>query len=85
MIESFLTKEQVVPINSRPVYSQLSFTLYTLSLEKYTGKNYSELLEETIYDPLSLVNSGVSPGDTEKAAIPPGVSGWGSDYGFNAP
>ncbi|KAL2798300.1 beta-lactamase/transpeptidase-like protein [Aspergillus keveii] len=85
MIESFLTKEQVVPINSRPVYSQLSFTLYTLSLEEYTGKNYSELLKETIYDPLSLVNSGVSPGDTEKAAIPPGVSGWGSDYGFNAP
>ncbi|KAJ0421932.1 beta-lactamase/transpeptidase-like protein [Aspergillus carlsbadensis] len=85
MIESFLAKEQVVPVNFRPVYSQLSFTLYTLCLEEYTGKNYSQILEETIYGPLNLVNSGVSPGDTEKAAIPPGVSGWGSDYGFNAP
>ncbi|KAL2853056.1 beta-lactamase/transpeptidase-like protein [Aspergillus pseudodeflectus] len=85
MIESFLTKEQVVPINSSPLYSQLSCTLYTLCLGEYTGKNYSQNLEETIYEPLSLVNSGVSPGDIEKAAIPPGVSGWGSDYGFNAP
>jgi actin-related protein 6 len=83
MIESFLTKEHAVPINSRPVYSQLSFTLYTLCLEEYSGKNYSQILEETIYGPLNLVNSGVSPGDTERAAIPPGVSGWGSDYGFN--
>ncbi|KAL2852472.1 beta-lactamase/transpeptidase-like protein [Aspergillus pseudoustus] len=85
MIESFLTKEQVVPINSRPIYSQASFTLYTLCLEAQTGKNYSQILEEIIYKPLNLVNSGVSPGDTEKAAIPPGISGWGSDYSFNAP
>ncbi|KAL2812086.1 beta-lactamase/transpeptidase-like protein [Aspergillus granulosus] len=85
MIESLFTKEQVVPINSKPVYSQLSFTLYTLCLEAHTGKHYSQILEETIYNPLNLTNSGVSPGDTEKAAIPPGVSGWGSDYGLNAP
>ncbi|KAL3461088.1 beta-lactamase/transpeptidase-like protein [Aspergillus heterothallicus] len=61
MVESFLTEDQVVPINSRPI------------------------LGDTVYKPLNLLNTGVSPGDTDKAAIPPGVSGWGSDYGFNAP
>ncbi|CBF73401.1 hypothetical protein AN7860.2 [Aspergillus nidulans FGSC A4] len=85
IINSFLTKEPVAPINSRPIYSQLSFTLFTLCLEAHTGKNYSQLLDEAVYKPLNLVNSGVSPGTTERAAVPPGISGWGSDYGFNAP
>ncbi|KAL4780831.1 beta-lactamase/transpeptidase-like protein [Aspergillus varians] len=85
LLDYLLSKEQVVPINSKPVYSQLSFTLFTLCLEAHTGKNYSQILEETIYKPLSLFNSGVSPGNTERAAIPPGVNGWGTDYGFNAP
>ncbi|KAL2868694.1 serine hydrolase domain-containing protein [Aspergillus lucknowensis] len=85
IIEAILSKDPVVPLNAKPIYSQLSFTLYTLCLEAHTGKNYSQLLDETIYSPFNLLNSGVSPGDTEKAAVPPGVSSWGSDYGFNAP
>ncbi|KAL4777551.1 beta-lactamase/transpeptidase-like protein [Aspergillus nidulans var. acristatus] len=85
MIESLLSKEPVAPINSRPIYSQLSFTVFALCLEAHTGKNYSQTLDEIIYKPLNLVNSGVSPGTTERAAVPPGLSAWGSDYGFNAP
>jgi actin-related protein 6 len=85
MIESLLSKEPVAPTNSRPIYSQLSFALFTLCLEAQTGKNFSQILDETIYKPMNLVNSGVSPGTTERAAVPPGSSGWGSDYGFNAP
>jgi actin-related protein 6 len=85
LIQNLLSKEQVVPINSRPIYSQLSFTLFTLCLEAHTGMNYSQMLDETIYKPLNLVNSGVSPGNTERAVIPPGANGWGTDYGFNAP
>ncbi|KAL2821736.1 beta-lactamase/transpeptidase-like protein [Aspergillus cavernicola] len=54
-----LYKDQVVPINSRPVYSQLSFTIYTLCLEAHTGKNYSQILQETIYKPLNLLTSGL--------------------------
>ncbi|KAL4884376.1 beta-lactamase/transpeptidase-like protein [Aspergillus karnatakaensis] len=85
IIEGLLSKEQIVPFNSRPVYSQLSFTIFALCLESHTGKSYSQLLDETIYNPLSLESSGVSPGNTDRAAVPPGISGWGSDYGFNAP
>ncbi|KAL4747557.1 hypothetical protein BDW72DRAFT_196634 [Aspergillus terricola var. indicus] len=85
MIESLLSKEPVAPINSRPIYSQLSFTVFALCLEAHTGKNYSQTLDEIIYKPLNLVNSGVSPGTTERAAVPPGLSAWGSDYGLNAP
>jgi CubicO group peptidase (beta-lactamase class C family) len=72
-------------VNTRPVYAQLSFLLISLVLEDVTGKNFSTLLHETIFDPLDLPNTGVSPGDTEKAVIPPGSSSWGSDYGLVAP
>ncbi|KAH1322459.1 hypothetical protein KXX47_001097 [Aspergillus fumigatus] len=78
IIESLLSKETVAPISSRPIYSQLSFILFTLALEAHTGKNYSQILDETIYEPLDLVNSGVSPGATQRAAVPPGLSGWGA-------
>ncbi|KAL4929264.1 serine hydrolase domain-containing protein [Aspergillus undulatus] len=84
-IQRLLDIEQVVPTNSRPIYSSLSFAIFTLCLEAHTGKNYSQILEETIYEPLNLVNSGVAPGDTVRAVIPPGVSQWGSQYGINAP
>lgn len=85
MIESLLTTDQVVPPNSNPVYSQLSFAIYTLCLEAHTGENYSQLLDETIYKPLNLLSSGISPGDTDRAAVPLGLTSWGSDFGFNAP
>lgn len=76
---------QVSPPNARPSYSSFSFTLLALCLEAHLGMNYSQLLEDTILGPLNLRNSGASPGDTERAAIPPGFSGWGTDYGLNAP
>ena len=50
------------------------------------GLTYSELLDKFIINPLGLENSGPSPGDDEKAVIPPGDEvGWGTDYGINAP
>jgi actin-related protein 6 len=85
MIEIPLSKELVVPANSRPTYSQLSFTIFRLCIEAHTGKNYSQTMGETIYKQLNLINSGVSPGDTGRAAIPPGESSWGSDYRLNVP
>jgi len=59
--------------------------VFALCLEKATGKNYTQLLEETVIQPLNLTNTGVSPGDSDKAVIPPGMSSWGSDMGYNAP
>lgn len=71
---------------SRPIYSQVSFTLIIFALGEVTGKNYSQLLDELVNQPFGLKNTGVSPGDDDKAVIPPGdSSSWGSDYGYNAP
>ena len=56
---------------SRPIYSSLSYTLFSWALEATTGKNYSQLLDEMILSPLKLGNTGVSPGDNNKAVIPP--------------
>ncbi|PLB41510.1 serine hydrolase domain-containing protein [Aspergillus candidus] len=85
ILRGLLSTLPVNPVNSRPTYSQLSFLLFTFCLEQATGKNYSTLLHETILQPLNLANTGVSPGNTQQAVIPPGPSSWGSDFGFNAP
>lgn len=73
---------------TEPVYSSLSFELFALALTQKTGKSYGQLLNETILEPLGLRNTGPSPGNDEKAVIPPldeNSLGWGSDYGFAAP
>ncbi|OBT65702.1 hypothetical protein VE03_03283 [Pseudogymnoascus sp. 23342-1-I1] len=68
----------------RPAYSSISFTLLSYAMEAATGKNFTQYLDEQITKPLHLSNTGVSPGNDKKAAIPP-IEGnsWGSDYGDN--
>ncbi|PGH33193.1 hypothetical protein GX50_03954 [[Emmonsia] crescens] len=71
---------------ARPIYSQLSYTLFILAVSEATGKTYDELLDEMIIQPMGMKNTGASPGNDEKAAIPPGDGhSWGSDYGINTP
>ena len=71
--------------NERPAYSNIAFPIIFLALESATGKNFTELLDEHFITPLDLKNTLASPGDDDKAVIPPGENTWGSDYGFNAP
>ena len=75
----------VAPPAKTPVYSSIAFDTFVLALERATGKNYSELLDEHIISPLGLQNTGPSPGDDDVAVIPAGESTWGSDYGLHAP
>lgn len=51
-------------------------------MEAATGKNFTQYFDEQVIKPLHLSNTGASPGDDKKAAIPP-IEGnaWGSDYG----
>ncbi|KAJ9486592.1 hypothetical protein VN97_g6733 [Penicillium thymicola] len=73
---------------TEPVYSSLSFELFALALSQKTGKSYIQMLNETILGPLGLKNTGASPGNDERAVIPPldeDSLGWGSDYGYAAP
>lgn len=73
----------------QPVYSTVAFSLLALALSgNENGKTYEQLLNEVVITPLGLSNTGVSPGNTEKAVIPPlseDKQGWGADYGFIAP
>lgn len=73
----------------QPLYSTLSFSLIALALsDNEKEKTYEQLLDEIVIKPLGLSNTGVSPGDTEKAVIPPlseEKQGWGADYGLSAP
>ncbi|KAF2966856.1 hypothetical protein GQX73_g6722 [Xylaria multiplex] len=81
MVESY----PVAQPGERPVYSNIAFTLLMYAVEARTGKNYSELLEAYVTEPLGLRNTVVSPGDDDKAVIPPVDNSWGSNYGDNAP
>ncbi|KAI0535261.1 beta-lactamase/transpeptidase-like protein [Xylaria digitata] len=81
MVESY----PVAQPGERPVYSNIAFTLLMYAVEARTGKNYSELLESYVSGPLGLRNTVVSPGDDDKAVIPPVDNSWGSNYGDNAP
>ncbi|KAJ5602730.1 hypothetical protein N7537_005686 [Penicillium hordei] len=73
---------------SQPIYSSLAFSLLGMALSRKTNKTYQVLLDIAIIRPIGLTNTGISPGDTEKAVIPPldpTSQGWGADYGLNAP
>ncbi|KAI5459635.1 beta-lactamase family protein [Mariannaea sp. PMI_226] len=69
----------------RPVYSNSAFNILGMVLKEYTGKNYTQLMENWISKPLNLQNTIPSPGNDEKAVIPPGQSSWGSNYGPSTP
>ncbi|KAJ3565467.1 hypothetical protein NPX13_g7494 [Xylaria arbuscula] len=84
-LEGMLRSYPVAQPAERPVYSNIAFTLLMYAVEARTGTGYSELLQAYVSDPLGLKNTGVSPGDDEKAVIPPVDNSWGSDYGDNAP
>ncbi|KAK0111461.1 hypothetical protein ONS95_001817 [Cadophora gregata] len=80
--------KEIHPVSApflRPIYSSLSFTILSYALQNATGQNYTQLLKDLIVKPLNLTNTGVSPGDDDKAVIPPVQNSWGSDYGDNAP
>ncbi|OIW24735.1 beta-lactamase/transpeptidase-like protein [Coniochaeta ligniaria NRRL 30616] len=75
----------VAPPMSRPVYSNIAFTLFVYALESHTGKSYAELVHELISVPLHMPNTFPSPGNDSLAVIPPVAHSWGSDYGDAAP
>lgn len=70
---------------TRPVYSNVAFTLLAYAVEAHTGKNYTQLLDEYLVRDLGMTNTIESPGNDSIAVIPPIESTWGSDYGDASP
>jgi CubicO group peptidase (beta-lactamase class C family) len=85
LLNGLLEAYPVAPPARNPVYSTISFSLSALALRDVTSKNYSQLLDEYLGQPLGLKNTGESPGEDSKAVIPPVDNNWGADYGLNAP
>lgn len=69
----------------RPAYSNVAFSIFTMALERVTGKSYTELVHEKVSAPFNMSSTYPSPGDDGRGVIPPGDSSWGADYGLNAP
>ncbi|KAG4443283.1 hypothetical protein IFR05_001227 [Cadophora sp. M221] len=85
LLENMKNIHPVSAPSLQPIYSSHSFTILSYALQNATGQNYTQLLQDLILAPLNMTNTGVSPGDDEKAVIPPVENSWGADYGDNAP
>jgi len=79
-----LTSQPIAPPETRPVYSNIAFTLLMYAVEAHTGKNYSELVSG-LSASLNMSSTRPSPGDDSFAVIPSVPNTWGSPYGESVP
>jgi CubicO group peptidase (beta-lactamase class C family) len=75
-----LISDPVAPPQTRPVYSNIAFTLLAYAVEIHTGKSYSQLILE-LGLALGLPSTRPSPGNDTLAVIPSVPNNWGSNYG----
>ncbi|KAK4040428.1 beta-lactamase/transpeptidase-like protein [Parachaetomium inaequale] len=85
LLAGMLTSHAQAPPQSRPVYSNIAYTLLAYALEAATGKNYTTQLHDLLTAPLNMPSTIATPGNDSLAVIPPVDNTWGSDYGDNAP
>ncbi|KAK2589440.1 Actin-related protein 6 [Conoideocrella luteorostrata] len=85
VLDDMVNQYPVTAPMERPAYSNIAFTIFVMALERVTGKNYTQMVDEVLSKPLGMESTFPSPGDDKKAVIPPGESSWGADYGDNAP
>ncbi len=81
LLEGMITSHPITMPFERPAYSNVAFTLFMLAVEQALGKNYVELLDEFITEPLGLFNTLPSPGNDSRAIVPPVYNVWGADFG----
>ncbi|RYO81965.1 hypothetical protein DL766_009364 [Monosporascus sp. MC13-8B] len=80
------TSHPLAPPHSRPIYSNIAYTILAYALESSTGRNYTQLLHSLITRPLHMPSTFPSGlGNDSLAVIPPVPNSWGSDYGDNVP
>jgi CubicO group peptidase (beta-lactamase class C family) len=84
LLKGMLLSHPVAPPHSRPVYSNVAFTLLMYALESVTNKNMTQLFGE-FTDALGISSTRPSPGDESLAVIPPVDNTWGADFGDNVP
>ncbi|KAL8408413.1 hypothetical protein RB594_007015 [Gaeumannomyces avenae] len=76
----------VAPPMSRPVYSNVAFTLLSYALGLMRGQEYPALLYEYITGPLQMTNTYPSPGLSYwNSTIPPVGNSWGAYFGDATP
>ena len=75
----------VAPPNTRPVYSNVAFTLLMYAVGLQTGQTYSSFLYEYITGPLNMWNTYPSPGVFDEAVVPPVANSWGFWFGAATP
>ena len=75
-----LVSDPVAPPYTRPVYSNIAFTLLAYAVEVYSGKSYNQLIRE-LTQALNMPSTRPSPGNDSLAVVPSVPNNWGSDYG----
>ncbi|KAK0648029.1 beta-lactamase/transpeptidase-like protein [Cercophora newfieldiana] len=80
LLQGMLVADPVAPPQTRPVYSNIAFTLLAYAVEVFTGKKYSQLIRELTVA-LNMTSTRPSPGNDSLAVVPSVPNNWGSDYG----
>ncbi|KAK0613264.1 beta-lactamase/transpeptidase-like protein [Immersiella caudata] len=84
LLKGMLLSHPIAPPHSRPVYSNVAFTLLMYAVESVTGKNMTQLFGD-FSAALGMFSTRPSPGDEHLAVIPPVDNTWGADFGDNVP
>ncbi|KAK0610833.1 beta-lactamase/transpeptidase-like protein [Immersiella caudata] len=80
ILRGMVISDPVAPPQTRPVYSNIAFTLMAYAAEVFTGKSYSQLIQE-LGVALNMPSTRPSPGNDSLAVVPSIPNNWGSDYG----
>lgn len=85
-LDGMLKSHPVVPTSSTPVYSNVAFQLLGYVLEAMTSKEFPDLLEDDLINPLHLTRFSYDTPKDEYGIIPDGNSSlWKFDLGDETP
>jgi len=85
IIQVARSRSSVFLPNERSSYSNVAFSLLGITLERATGKTYSDILSSYILDPLDMTNTQLSKPKDSAGIIPYGPNDWAQELGADNP
>jgi len=85
LLEGLRRKSPVFAPNQKSTYSNAAFELLGLVIENVTGVNYSEYVQQAIFDPIGMTSSSLAKPSDHHAVLPLGPNFWDWDEGVHSP
>jgi CubicO group peptidase (beta-lactamase class C family) len=79
------SKPKVFATNDRSTYSNVAFSLLSQTLERATGRSYSQIITSSILEPLGMNNTWTVKPEDSFGIIPWGPNDWAQELGADTP